>query len=49
MKKLQRPRRMRRQIEEGWQESKRGQLVDGPSVFAEIRKLSRERKARSRR
>jgi antitoxin ParD1/3/4 len=40
--------RLHRQIEEGWQESEHGQLVDGPGVFAEIRKMSRERRMRSR-
>jgi antitoxin ParD1/3/4 len=39
---------VRQQIEEGWQASERGEVVDGPSVFREIRKLSRERKTRAR-
>jgi len=37
--------RMRQEIEVGWQQSERGEVVDGPAVFAEIRKLSRAKKA----
>jgi len=35
---------LRREIELGWKQSEQGQVVDGPSVFAEIRKLSRSRR-----
>jgi antitoxin ParD1/3/4 len=43
--------RLRQDIETGWQQSQRGQVVDGPSVFSEIRKMSvaRRAKAKSRR
>jgi antitoxin ParD1/3/4 len=40
--------RLRQDIEVGWQESERGEVVDGPAVFAEIRNLSRSRRARAR-
>jgi antitoxin ParD1/3/4 len=36
--------RLRQDIEVGWQQSERGNVVDGPSVFAEIRKLSKTRR-----
>ena len=36
---------MRREIETGWQQSERGEVVDGPSVFAEIRNMSKSRRA----
>jgi antitoxin ParD1/3/4 len=36
--------RLRQEIEVGWRQSQRGQMVDGPSVFAEIRALSRGRR-----
>jgi antitoxin ParD1/3/4 len=32
--------RLSRDIEIGWQQSERGELIDGPSVFEEIRALS---------
>jgi antitoxin ParD1/3/4 len=35
----------RREIEIGWQQSERGEIVDGPGVFAEIRKMSKARRA----
>jgi antitoxin ParD1/3/4 len=35
---------LRSEIELGWQQSERGELVDGPSVFAEIRRMSKERR-----
>ena len=35
---------VRREIEAGWQQSERGEMVDGPAVFAEIRKMSRARR-----
>jgi len=41
--------RLRRDVEVGWQESERGDTVDGPTVFAEIRKLSKARRSRLRR
>ena len=37
--------RIRREIEIGWQQSERGEVVDGPSVFAEIRTMSERRGA----
>ena len=33
----------RREIEVGWEQSERGEVVDGPAVFAEIRKMSKAR------
>jgi antitoxin ParD1/3/4 len=36
---------MRREIETGWQQSERDEVVDGPSVFAEIRNMSKSRRA----
>jgi antitoxin ParD1/3/4 len=39
---------VRQSIEVGWQQSERGEMVDGPSVFAEIRKLSKARRAATR-
>ena len=38
--------RMRQDIELGWQQSERGELHDGPGVFAEIRALSKARRAK---
>ena len=35
---------LRQDIEAGWQQSERGEVVDGPSVFAEIRKISKARR-----
>jgi len=35
---------LRQDIEMGWQQSEGGDVVDGPSVFAEIRELSRSRR-----
>ncbi len=40
--------RLRQQIEVGWQQAERGEVVDGPAVFAEIRKMSRARRETSR-
>jgi antitoxin ParD1/3/4 len=37
--------RIRQEIEVGWQQSERGEVVDGPSVFAEIRAMSKARRA----
>jgi antitoxin ParD1/3/4 len=37
-----------REIELGWQQSERGELLDGPRVFAEIRKMSKLRRASAR-
>jgi antitoxin ParD1/3/4 len=37
--------RMRQDIEFGWQQSEAGDMVNGPAVFAEIRKMSRTRRA----
>lgn len=37
--------RMRNEIEVGWQQSEHGEVVDGPAVFAEIRKLSHVKRA----
>jgi antitoxin ParD1/3/4 len=36
--------RVRQDIEIGWQQSERGEVVNGPAVFAEIRKMSRSRR-----
>src|SRR3989442_884463 len=41
-------RGLRRDIEVGWQQSERGELVDGSAVFAEIRKLSKARRRAGR-
>ena len=35
---------VRQDIEIGWQQSERGEIVDGPGVFAEIRRLSRTKR-----
>lgn len=40
--------RLRDDIEAGWQQSQRGEMVDGPSVFAEIRRTSNARRARAK-
>ena len=37
--------KLRQDIEAGWQQSERGEVVDGPSVFSEIRKMSKTRRA----
>ena len=34
----------RQDIETGWQQSERGELVDGPPVFAEIREMNKSRR-----
>jgi antitoxin ParD1/3/4 len=39
--------RLRHDIELGWQQSERGQMLDGPRVFAEIRKMSKARRRRA--
>ena len=36
---------LRQVIEVGWQQSESGEVVDGPSVFAEIRKMSDQMRA----
>jgi antitoxin ParD1/3/4 len=36
---------LRHDIEVGWQQTEAGDVVDGPGVFAEIRKLSKARRA----
>jgi antitoxin ParD1/3/4 len=36
--------KLRQDIELGWQQSERGEVVDGPGVFAEIRKMSKARR-----
>ena len=40
----QRQSGMRREIEMGWQQLERGETVDGPGVFAEIRKMSKAKR-----
>ncbi|MFI5381788.1 MAG: type II toxin-antitoxin system ParD family antitoxin [Tepidisphaerales bacterium] len=40
--------RLRQDIEVGWQESERDQVVDGPVVFAEIRRMSKARRRADR-
>ena len=40
--------RLRHDIEVGWQQSEKGEVVDGPGVFAEIRKLSKARRAKAK-
>jgi antitoxin ParD1/3/4 len=40
--------RVRDDIEVGWRQSERGEILDGSAVFAEIRKLSKQRRARSK-
>ena len=40
--------RLSREIEAGWRASERGEVVDGPSVFEEIRQMSKARRGRSR-
>lgn len=39
---------LRRDIEVGWRQSQAGEMVDGPSVFAEIRKMSKARRSAGR-
>lgn len=39
---------LREDIEVGWRQSQRGEMLDGPSVFAEIRKMSKSRRAASK-
>lgn len=36
--------RMRSEIEVGWRQSERDEVIDGPSVFAEIRRMSKARR-----
>ncbi len=36
--------RVREDIEVGWRQSEQGEVVDGPRVFAEIRKMSRSKR-----
>src|ERR1051325_6206150 len=36
---------LREDIELGWRQSENGELVDGPAVFDEIRKLSKARRS----
>ena len=36
--------RLRQDIEIGWQQSERGETIAGPSVFSEIRKMSKARR-----
>jgi len=36
--------RVRQDIEAGWQQSEVGDMVNGPAVFAEIRKMSRSKR-----
>ena len=45
--RLQSLAQLRQDIEIGWQESERGQVVNGPGVFAEIRKMSKARRQAS--
>jgi antitoxin ParD1/3/4 len=40
---------IREAIEVGWQQAENGDLVDGPEVFAEIRRLSKARRTRAKR
>jgi antitoxin ParD1/3/4 len=35
---------LQQDIELGWQQSERGDVVDGPAVFAEIRKMSKAKR-----
>ena len=37
---------LQRDVEAGWQQSERGEVVDGPTVFAEIRQLSKTRRSK---
>ena len=37
--------KLRQDIEVGWQQTEHCDVVDGPSVFAEIRKMSKTRRA----
>ena len=37
---------LKQDLELAWEEGERGEFVDGPSVFAEIRKLSKTRRSR---
>jgi antitoxin ParD1/3/4 len=39
-------KRLRKNIELGWRQSERGEVVDGPAVFEEIRRMSRGRRAK---
>ncbi len=40
--------RLRQEIEIGWEQSERGEVIDGPSVFAEIRRKSKARRQRDK-
>jgi hypothetical protein len=40
--------KLRDDVELGWQQSEAGDVVDGPSVFAEIREMSKAMRARDR-
>ena len=37
---------LQHEVEAGWQQAQRGEMVDGPSVFAEIRRLSKARQSK---
>src|SRR4051812_17136257 len=37
-------RGVREDVEVGWQQSERGEVVNGPAVFAEIKKISRSKR-----
>lgn len=39
-------RQMQKEIETGWRQSERGEVLEGPAVFAEIRKMSRARRVK---
>ena len=40
--------RLQHDIEHGWEQLEAGDVVDGPAVFAEIRRMSKARRARKR-
>jgi antitoxin ParD1/3/4 len=40
--------KIQREIEVGWRQSLNGEVVDGPAVFAEIRRLSKARRSKTK-
>ena len=40
--------KLRQDIDVGWQQCEKGEVVDGPAVFAEIREMSHDRRASSK-
>ena len=40
--------KVQREIEVGWRQSVRGETMNGPAVFAEIRRLSKTRRSKTK-